>query len=242
MNRVYFAPVMQRSKVYLTRAQSRLIDELAIQSGISGIRLMENAGRSCVSRLMERSAKVVAVCCGIGNNGGDGFVIARRLAVEGITVKIFVCGDVNKMTGDALTNYKIADSLDLDIQQIDASMELQQIEHAISSINSQPVDWIVDCLLGTGATGNPRPPMDAVITAANNIQCNKMAVDVPSGLDCDTGVPAQPTFRADLTCTFVAKKVGFKNALAAPFLGTVQSVSISIPEEIVEQVLETTES
>ncbi len=232
---------MERSKVYLTRAQSRLVDQLAIESGISGIQLMENAGKSCVSRLMDHSPKAIVVCCGTGNNGGDGFVIARRLAVEGIAVKILVCGDIQKLSGDAKTNFSIANNLDLDIHLIDDSATSKELQPLLSFVGDQGVDWIVDCLLGTGASGNPRSPMDKLIEAANQIQCNKMAIDVPSGLDCQTGVPGVPTFKADLTCTFVAKKVGFKNQAAKPFLGNVRSISIRIPDSIVEQVLQTSD-
>ena len=199
---------------------------------------MENAGRSCVSRLMERGARAVVVACGKGNNAGDGFVIARRLAVEGVNVKILMCADPAELKGDALQNYKIAHSLDLNFEMINTAMPMDKITDDLSRVDGESVDWIVDCLLGTGASGDPREPFDKVIEASNKIDCKRMAVDIPSGLDCDTGAAGEPTFIAELTVTFVAKKIGFKNPEAAAYLGETQSVTISVPEEIVLQVLE----
>jgi NAD(P)H-hydrate epimerase len=97
--------------------------------------------------------------------------------------------------------------------------------------------WLVDALLGTGVTGAPRPPFDSVIEKLNATELPIVAVDVPSGLDCDTGEPATPTVRAAETCTFVAAKVGFSAAKAKPYTGTVHVLDIGAPRSIVERVL-----
>jgi NAD(P)H-hydrate epimerase len=98
-------------------------------------------------------------------------------------------------------------------------------------------DWIVDALLGTGAEGEPRAPFDAVIDVLNACPAKKLAVDLPSGLDCDTGSPAQHTFRADHTATFVARKAGFRSAAAQPFLGAVHVVDIGAPGTLIREIL-----
>ena len=97
--------------------------------------------------------------------------------------------------------------------------------------------WVVDALLGTGAQGEPRPPLAAAIDAINASGVPVLAVDLPSGLDCDTGQPAQNTIRAAHTCTFVAQKPGFLAAGAAAFTGPVTVVEIGAPRQLVEAML-----
>jgi NAD(P)H-hydrate epimerase len=93
--------------------------------------------------------------------------------------------------------------------------------------------WIVDALLGTGATGDPRPPLDIVIEWINAQPGKKLAVDVPSGLDCDTGEPSAHTVRADHTCTFVAMKIGFMQPAAKPFVGEIHVCDIGVPPHLI---------
>ena len=96
--------------------------------------------------------------------------------------------------------------------------------------------WIVDGLLGTGARGEPRPPLDAVIDQLNAAAAPKLAIDLPSGLDCDTGRPARHTIRAAETCTFVTAKTGFFAPEAAPYVGRLHVLDIGTPRKIIEQV------
>jgi NAD(P)H-hydrate epimerase len=91
-------------------------------------------------------------------------------------------------------------------------------------------------MLGTGARGEPRSPLAAAIDWANAQPARKLAVDVPSGLDCDTGVPASHTIRADHTCTFAATKIGFTQPTAKQFTGTVHVCDIGVPAQLVEEV------
>jgi NAD(P)H-hydrate epimerase len=89
-------------------------------------------------------------------------------------------------------------------------------------------------MLGTGAVGEPRPPFDAAIDWMNSQVCKKLAVDVPSGLDCDTGQPASHVIRADHTCTFAAMKIGFTKPAAKPFTGTIHVCDIGVPPRLIE--------
>jgi NAD(P)H-hydrate epimerase len=102
------------------------------------------------------------------------------------------------------------------------------------------VDWLIDALLGTGAVGNPRPPFDAAIDWMNarTATTKLLAVDVPSGLDCDTGQPSTHTIRADHTCTFAAMKLGFTQTIAKSYTGTVHVCDIGVPPTLIAEVLQ----
>lgn len=217
---------------FLTRAEVRDVDRRAIEEfGIPGVVLMENAGRGCVELLKSLGCKgPVVIVCGKGNNAGDGFVIARHLDILGIAVKLLLLGPPDALHGDAATNYAIAARSRLPI--IDFSMQFAAPRFANALTGAE---WIIDALLGTGSTGAPRPPMDEAIRLINAADCRRLAVDLPSGLDCDTGQPAEPTVRADHTCTFVANKIGFEKPEAQPFLGSIHIVDIGAPRQIMEQ-------
>ena len=145
----------------------------------------------------------MAICCGKGNNAGDGLVIARHLDLRGIRRATFFLVRPDELTGDAAANFEIVRRADLPLKTFTTSYDADIFDQCLAD-----ADWIVDALLGTGARGKPRSPLDRVITQLNSHSAKKMAIDVPSGLDCDTGESADPTFRADHTCTFVAAKPG----------------------------------
>jgi len=215
----------------LTRAEVREVDRRAIDEyGMSGLVLMENAGRGCVDVLCRLGCTgPVSVVCGKGNNAGDGFVIARHLDLRRVPVKLVLLGSADELRGDAASNYAIAARSGLPIVDLSRQFDVAKLQEQL--VGSE---WIVDALLGTGATGAPRHPMDDAIRQMNAANAKRLAVDLPSGLDCDTGEPADPTFRADHTCTFVAPKVGFANPRAAPFLGQVHVLDIGAPRRLVE--------
>jgi NAD(P)H-hydrate epimerase len=217
----------------LSRDQVRSIDRRAIDEfGMSGLVLMENAGRGCVEVLASLGCHgPVAIVCGKGNNAGDGFVMARHLDLRGIAVRVLMLGPPGDLRGDAAANHAIAAKAGIPLVDVSGPLDAARLEPELSG-----AEWIVDALLGTGALGPPRPPWDEVIGTLNRQRARKLAVDLPSGLDCDTGVPAEPTFRADHTCTFVARKLGFDNPAAVEFLGTVHVVDIGAPRRLLEDV------
>jgi NAD(P)H-hydrate epimerase len=203
------------------------------QYGVSGLVLMENAGRGCADVLCQLGiAGPVAICCGAGNNGGDGFVIARHLDLRGEAVKVLLWADPGRLRGDAAENYRIIAQAGPPIVPFGAEHDSEHLAAELAD-----ADWIVDALLGTGASGEPRAPLAEVIAQLNAHPGKKMAVDVPSGLDCDTGSPASHTFRADHTCTFVAAKLGFAAAAARVYLGRLHVLDIGAPRRLVEEVL-----
>jgi NAD(P)H-hydrate epimerase len=205
----------------LTRQQCREIDRRAIEEyGMSGLVLMENAGRGCVD-VLERLGidGPIIILCGKGNNAGDGFVIARHLQIRGHKCRVLLLCPPTEFHGDAAANFAILQKTGAPIEVVSAASRAALTDAA----------WIIDALLGTGAVGEPRPPFDAAINWINAQPAKRFAVDVPSGLDCDTGQPAAHTVRADHTCTFAAMKIGFTQPTAKPFTGKVHVCDIGVP-------------
>ncbi len=206
---------------------------------MTGLVLMENAGRGTADvlcRLAEnesggRLGRVV-VCCGKGNNAGDGFVIARHLDLRAVDVRVLVWAEPAELTGDAGANFHI-------LRQTGVPIEVFGNRHDAARLTQQlaGVNWIVDALLGTGARGEPRPPLSAVIDQLNAATAKRLAVDLPSGLDCDTGAAARHTIRAHETCTFVAMKRGFVSPGAEQYTGRVHVLDIGAPRRLVEEVV-----
>lgn len=222
--------------VVLTREQVRRVDRLAVERyKIMGLVLMENAGRSAAAIISDvyGQAGRAFICCGPGNNGGDGYVIARHLHNAGWSVRVMVAGDPSRMTHDAGANYAIVEAMGLKTL-VAADGESQQT--AVRSINTS--DVVVDALLGTGSQGEVRSPMAELIDAINAVARRAVvAVDVPSGLDCNTGTPSNATIRADLTITFVAAKTGFVAPTAAPYVGRVEVADIGVPRELLAEIV-----
>lgn len=213
----------------MTRQQARDFDRHAIEElGVPGVVLMENAGRGCVD-LMERVGigGPVVVLAGKGNNGGDGFVIARHLVVRGHTCRVVLATAPAELAGDALWAFEALTHCGvaiLDEAHISPALTLQELDAFAGGS-----DWIVDALLGSGAIGAPRPPFDTLIDWMNAEPGKRLAVDLPSGLDCDTGEPFAPTVHADHTGTFVAPKAGFTNPTVGPWLGELHVLDIGVP-------------
>lgn len=218
----------------ISREEARRVDRWAIEEyGLCGLVLMENAGRGVVDRLERIGISgPVVICCGKGNNAGDGFVIARHLDLRGYQANVLVWADAEELAGDAGTNFRV-------LQKTNVPLTLFGKSHVPERLNAALADatWVVDALLGTGATGEPRPPLDAVIDQINASPVPKLAVDLPSGLDCDTGALASHTIRAAHTCTFIAPKIGFGAPGAAGYTGQVHVLDIGVPRKLIEEVL-----
>lgn len=218
----------------LNRDQSRQVDRRAVEHyGISGLVLMENAGRGTADVLCRLGIPgPVVICCGRGNNAGDGFVIARHLDLRGHVVRVVLCAAPEELTGDAGANFRILQKTDVPVQRFASTADLPMLKRQLAD-----AVWIVDALLGTGAQGEPRPPMDILIDRINGAVAPKLAVDLPSGLDCDTGHPAAHTIRAAHTCTFIAPKTGFEAPGVARYTGQVHVLDIGVPRKLLEEVL-----
>lgn len=216
----------------LNSEQMRNIDRRAIeQFGIPSIVLMENASRAVALALTERfpEADTVAIFCGPGMNGGDGFGAARHLHCAGVTPLLFVVGDRAGYTGDALTNLRICERLALPMYDV---RDVDTLDHALA--RASQTDVIVDAIFGTGLN---RPAVDLYADAIRGVMSLRLpvvAVDLPSGLSGSAAVVWDPAVRADLTVTFAFPKIPHIFEPASSYCGDVVVADISIPHAAVE--------
>jgi NAD(P)H-hydrate epimerase len=215
----------------MSRDEVRAFDTWAINElGIPGIVLMENAGGSCAQFIIEKLSKIkkpeVCIFCGTGNNGGDGFVIARHLFNAGFAVTVVVCGSIDKIKGDARINFDILARLGLKIDRLDIE-STEAIEASITKLAGE-ANMIIDAIFGTGLTGTVRDEYKRLIDSINGLGCPILSVDIPSGLDCDTGLPLGASIKANCTVTFVAVKKGFIFENTRGYTGDIFVTSIGI--------------
>ena len=211
---------------YLESRLIRQIDAAAVQElGMAGLLLMENAARGAceVLEATQPQGRIIVVS-GPGNNGGDGLAMARLLAAIGIDSEIHLVRAGKSLTDDAQSNLEFLYKCGIKVQEADEK-NLQSVLAVLT-----PDDWIVDALLGTGIRGTLRSPFLEIVEAINQSFARVLSVDVPSGLDADTGKPCGAAVRAEVTVTFVATKAGFRFPLALPYLGRVVVRQIGVPQ------------
>ncbi len=217
--------------VVMTRDEVRAFDSWAIDTlGIPGVVLMENAGRSCAELIKSKLAGVasprVCIFCGTGNNGGDGYVIARHLLNSGFKVAVIIVGERRKIKGDARTNLDILERLCQPIEEL--NLGEGDIRRKVETFAAD-ADMLVDGLFGTGLSGQLSDDYIKLIESINAQKCPILAVDIPSGLDCDTAEPLGAAIRAQYTVTFVAAKKGFASPGAGEqYTGEVFVASIGV--------------
>ncbi len=215
----------------MSRDEVRAFDAWAINTlHIPGTVLMENAGRSAaeiaLDLLSAKSSNRACIFCGAGNNGGDGFVIARHLLNRQVDVQIILCAPPEKIQGDALTHLTICRQINLPIHTLDLTENTlrRQIQGFTAGCG-----LIVDALFGTGLKGELASPYAGLIACLNSLNIPILAVDIPSGLDCDLGIPLPVCIEAAATVSFVAAKRGFfQSEQAAHVVGTLYIASIGI--------------
>ena len=201
-----------------------MLDRNTEYLGISTLQLMENAGRSIAYEVVKRfpPKSQIAVYAGTGRNGGDGMVAARHLSSEGYHVTLVLVGVPGEIRDEAtLRNWRAVNSMSETI-----GIEVAQDS---SQISARKCDVILDALLGTGARGSLRQPILKTVKIINSIRCFKIAVDVPTGVDSDTGDILGGAVKADLTVTFHARKPGLR--IAKQYCGEVKVAEIGIPPE-----------
>jgi NAD(P)H-hydrate epimerase len=211
----------------LTRAQVREIDRRASADyNIPGIVLMENASQAVAQVALEMIAEVrspsVVIVCGPGNNGGDGLAAARHLHNLGIDdLQIVLSGDPDAYRGDAEINWKIVKAMKLPV---------------MGGLLQDTPTLYVDAIFGTGLTRPVDSTVARMIDVMNASSAHRLAVDIPSGLDCDSGEPTGPCVRAHRTITFVAEKIGFANPRSRKFTGKIAVGEIGCPNELIDAV------
>lgn len=207
-------------------AQVRELDRIAIEEyGIPGRTLMEHAAEAAFRALRQHWPEVrrIVAVCGLGNNGGDGYVIARLAAEAGLEVGVLQVGDPQRLQGDALRARRLLDATSVVVLPFDV--------RALSD-----ADLIVDALLGTGLKGEPRGEWREAIEAINSADKPVLAVDIPSGLDADTGCMQGAAVRAALTVTFIGLKQGMYTADGPDHCGVIQFNDLGVPREVFNRV------
>jgi len=207
----------------ITVKQMMQIEENGHQMGFLRKFMMENAGASAVRRLEEKldnlSSKNILIFAGLGNNGGDAFVIARHLAGRGSKVTVVLLGNPDKIrTEEGQWNWKLLEKMD--------SIKLISEEKFSGEYTA---DIIVDGILGTGISGSIREPYASAMNFINESKAYKLAVDVPSGLDPDTGSTSNIFVTADMTVTFHKMKIGMPKR--KDLCGQIFVEKIGIPPE-----------
>ena len=219
----------------VTAAEMRELDRRAIaEVGIPSLVLMENAGRTTY-QVLRREFPVlsgeVAVLAGRGNNGGDGFVVARYLAQAGLPVAVFLLGRKDQVKGDAKVNLDILAHHGLEVREITEEAHLNPVVHQLAR-----ADLIVDALLGTGLDKPVQGLMAALIDRVNHLRAPVLAVDIPTGLSADTGEVLGVALQAEVTVTYGWPKVGQIMPPGRDYVGRLWQVDISIPPDLAREV------
>ncbi len=215
----------------VTVKQIQRLDQLAIvKYGVPSLALMENAGCCVAAEVRKQLKRVqnprVCILCGLGNNAGDGFVVARHLINAGIITKIFVVGKGSSLKRDAAVNYRILKKLKYPIKEIQklAGADLKAVAQA---------HLIIDAIFGVGLNRQIVDPFYSVIEAVNEKAKKVIAVDTPSGLDGTTGKIYGICVKAKATVTFSFAKKGFLKGQGPKYTGKVIVADIGIPKKIV---------
>ena len=223
---MYDAP----SGAAVTRDEARELDRKAIQElGIPSVVLMELAGLAVAREtetLIEGEGPVLIVA-GRGNNGGDGYVAARHLANRGLETQVLVLAPEEQIAGDARINLDIILRMGVFVRFLTTPVRWDVYREHL-----ERASVVVDALLGTGLQGEVREPARTAIELLNQAAKRVVAVDIPSGLDCDTGQPLGLAVRAEVTVTFARAKVGLLKAEAAPYVGRLVVADIGIPPSL----------
>lgn len=225
---IYFWFGVNNMRVFYAE-EMRLLDRIAMEKyKIPGIVLMENAALECVKEI-EKSYKdfmypKVGIFCGRGNNGGDGFAIARHLHNKGYNVTVFLTAGDN-ILDDALINFEIINQLGIKVVNLQNAPQ-----------NLDEFDLIIDAIFGTGFKGEAEGLFKDVINSINNSLTYTIAVDIPSGVNADTGEVASICVKADKTITFAAYKAGLLLYPGADYVGEIVVGDISVPKAAFDEI------
>lgn len=224
----------------LTAAEMRRVDERAVRElGIPGATLMENAGSGAATAILaalprlgvRRAGARVVIICGKGGNGGDGFVVARRLARGGLQPVVLLLAEPAELRGDAALKYREMRRAGVGARVVRDASALERALRASA--------LVVDAMLGTGARGVPTGLVTEAIERVNASGRPVVALDLPSGLPADGGAPEGPAIRASLTTTFAAPKRGLVMGAGVELAGRVAIVPIGVPAATIEQGITT---
>jgi NAD(P)H-hydrate epimerase len=216
-------------KYLLTKAQVKNADNSAIEKfGISSAILMENAARSAYEIIKDKISinSQILILCGSGNNGGDGFALARHLLVNGFNkIRILFHGFIEKMTSETKANYDIAINLKIEINNINNAEEI--------AVYDFQADCIIESLIGVGGDENLRDFTVDILKKVNKIKALKIAIDIPAGLNANTGKANSDAFRADITPTMFSQKIGMYLNDGINHCGNIRIADLAAPKKII---------
>ncbi|MDH5460234.1 MAG: NAD(P)H-hydrate dehydratase, partial [Candidatus Bathyarchaeota archaeon] len=214
----------KRVKNFITSREMQALEFNAEYFGISILQLMENAGHNVALEVATRFKpdKSAAIFCGLGGNGGDGFVVARHLSSKGFKVTVILAGKAKEISHKAaLENWKA-------LQFLKESVLIHEVYDS-ALIPEVTSEIVVDALLGTGTKGKLKPPILQLVKKINAMDAFRVAVDVPTGIDADTGEVLGEAVKANLTITFHKTKKGLENA--KEYVGELIVKDIGLPKE-----------
>ena len=223
--------------ILVTAWQMSQMDKKTIEAyGIPGAVLMENAGRGATrvlySKFGDLKDKKIGIIAGRGNNGGDGFVIARYLANNNINATIYLLADKSDVKGDAALNLDLLEDIDVPVIEIKNQKELLHHKSAMTNC-----DIWVDAIFGTGLNSEVTGFFKSVIQFINSINRPVLSIDIPSGLHPDTGQPLGVCINADVTATFAFAKIGHMTFPGVMHCGNLEIIDIGIPPHIAREAL-----
>lgn len=222
---VFTEPVALPGQLY-SAAQTRELDRLAMAAGIPGAELMTRAGQAAfdtLRRLWPRAHRL-AVLCGGGNNGGDGYVVAHLAWQAGLAPRIYFTREPAELSGDALTMAQRCQAAAIPMQRLTPQTLPQE------------ADLLVDGLLGTGLSGTLRDDVATLLQALRECRLPSLALDIPSGLSADTGMPLGPVLSADATCTFIGVKRGLLTGAGPAHTGALSFFPLAVPASVYQQL------
>lgn len=203
------------------------LDKYTIDNiGIPSIVLMENAAHEVANRIKGKAENFLVICGG-GNNGGDGLAIARKLILQEKSVKVIIVNEKNKYTDDFNTNLRILKEMKCSLEYIQNNEKINMLQNMLNKC-----DIVVDCIFGVGLNRNLNDFYINIIRTINNCKAFKISVDVPSGINADTGISMGNAVKADITYTFEVIKKGFIEYRALEYLGELEIISIGIPKAV----------
>ena len=219
---------MHKNRLLLTAAQAKALDIKALEKfGMSTLVLMENAGRAISDealKILKNKKEKIAVFCGTGNNGGDGFCAVRHLLTKGIRSDVYLIGKIKDVENEARINLSIL----LKLKQKITEIKPQNLSFLRKRIGKSSL--IIDALLGVGVRGQIRPVYQGVIDIINSSDVYILSVDIPSGLDATTGSVLGRCVKADKTVTFVGRKRGMVCEEGRRCCGKILVKSIGLPD------------
>ena len=209
-----------------TATQARELDRIAIaDAGIPGYTLMSRAGEACWEALQSRwpAARSLLVLCGTGNNGGDGFIVARLALAADWRVRVLLLGEAERLQGDALTAHSDFVSMGGQVSPFTTAASLD-------------ADVLVDAMLGTGVDRPLTGDWQLAVERVNQSSLPVLAVDLPTGLQADTGVVTGSAVHADMTVTFIARKAGLYTGAGPDYAGDIRFADLDVPEAVYQRV------